>query len=78
MDVQYIKDDKGQVAYAVVPIELWESTLSQADEPVVMYGKTEEKPFDLMDYFGTITIDMPDEQLFDELNQLRSEWDRDI
>ena len=78
MDVQYIKNDIGQIAYAVVPIDVWESTLSQAHEPVVAYGKIEEKPFDLMDYFGIITIDMPDEQLFDELNQLRSEWDRDI
>jgi hypothetical protein len=32
--------------------------------------------FDLMDYFGIITIDMTDEQFYEELNQLRSEWDR--
>ena len=77
MDVQYIKNDIGQIAYAVVPIDVWESTLSQVSEPVTPYAKS-EKLFDLMDYFGIITIDMPDEQLFDELNQLRSEWDRDI
>jgi hypothetical protein len=32
--------------------------------------------FDIMDYYGIIKIDMTDEQLFEELNQLRSEWDR--
>jgi hypothetical protein len=32
--------------------------------------------FDIIDYFGIIKIDMSDEQLFKELNQLRSEWDR--
>lgn len=77
MEIQYIKDDNGQIAFAVVPIAIWEDTVSQVNESVVKYSKV-EKPFNLMDYYGTITIEMADEQLFDELNQLRSEWDRNI
>lgn len=45
------------------------------DEPMEERSEL-EKPFDVMDYFGIITLNMSDEQLFDELNQLRSEWDR--
>jgi hypothetical protein len=76
--VQYIKDNNGQIAYAIVPIDIWENTISQAHEPVVKYGNIEEKPFDVRDYFGIITIDMTDEELAHELNELRSEWDRDF
>ncbi len=75
--IQYIKDNNGKIAYAVVPIDIWENTVSQVNETAAQYSKT-EKPFDLMDYYGMISIDMPNEQLFDELNQLRSEWDRNI
>lgn len=82
MDIQYIKDIDGNIVFAVVPIDVWESLASQTvgsyvSEPAVKYAKT-EKSFDLMDFYGTISIDMPEEQLFDELNQLRGEWDRDI
>jgi hypothetical protein len=77
MEIQYIKDDNGQIAFAVVPIAIWENTVSQVNESAVQYLKS-EKPFNLMDYYGAISIDMTDEQLFNELNQLRGEWDRDI
>jgi uncharacterized protein (DUF433 family) len=59
-------------------LDVEENVLSEVHESSVMYGSKKEKPFDMMDYYGTITIDMSDEQLFDELNQLRSEWDRDF
>lgn len=80
MDVQYIKNDNGQIAYAVVPIDVWESTLSQAHEPVIAYGKVKDKdkPFDVRDYFGIINLNMTEEQIAHELNELRSEWDRDF
>jgi uncharacterized protein (DUF433 family) len=70
----YLKSCLKQKSY----IDSEEHTLSEAHESAVTYGSKKEKKFDVMDYYGTITIDMPDEQLFDELNQLRSEWDRDI
>jgi hypothetical protein len=82
MEVQYIRDINGNIAFAVVPIDIWENLASQtmssyASEPAVEYAKI-EKPFNMMDFYGTISIDMPNEQLFEELNQLRGEWDRDI
>jgi hypothetical protein len=78
MDVQYIKDDKGQVAYAVVPIEVWESTLSQADEPVTAYRSKKEhkKPFNPDDFLGIMSY--PIEFLDAEIKKMRGEWDRDI
>jgi uncharacterized protein (DUF433 family) len=68
----YAKDCLQVKSYAHIEPD----ALSEAHESAVLYGTKKQKPFDLMDYFGTITIDMPDEQLFEELNQLRSEWDR--
>ena len=57
MDVQYIKNDAGQVAYAVVPIDVWESTLSQAHASVVIYGskKEQKKPFNPDDFLGIMS-----------------------
>ena len=78
MAIQYIKNDVGQITYAVVPIDIWESTLSQAHEPIVEYGKDKDKSFDVRDYFGIINLNMTDKQIAHELNELRSEWDRDF
>ena len=82
MDIQYIRDIDGNIVFAVVPIDIWEDLASQkvnsyVSEPVVEYTKT-EKRFNLMDFYNCISIDKPDEQIFEELNELRGEWDRDI
>lgn len=78
MDVQYIKDDKGQVAYAIVPIDIWEGTLSQINEPVVTYGSKREarKPFNPDDFLGIMSY--PIEFLDAEIKKMRVEWDRNI
>jgi hypothetical protein len=86
MEVQYIRDINGNIAFAVVPIDIWENLASQtmssyASEPDVAYVKSQKevkKEFNPDDFVGCISINMSNEQMFEELNQLRSEWDRDF
>jgi hypothetical protein len=86
MEVQYIRDDSGRIAFAVVPIDIWEDMTSQTmgscvSEPHVAYVKSQKevkKEFNPDDFIGCISLNMSNEQMFEELNQLRSEWDRDF
>jgi hypothetical protein len=79
MDVQYIKDINGNIAFAIVPIDIWEDITSQNPNWAFVNSQKEtKKAFNPDEFFGCISIDMSEEQLFDELNQLRSEWDRDF
>jgi hypothetical protein len=85
MEVQYIRDESGKIVFAVVPIDIWEdlasqTTASYASELKVEYTlpKRGRKKFNPDEFIGCISINMSNEQLFEELNQLRSEWDRDF
>ena len=77
MEIQYIKDDNGQIAFAVVPIAIWENTVSQVNESAVKYSKKEEKkPFNPSDYLGIMNY--PITFLDSELKNMREEWDNNI
>jgi hypothetical protein len=74
MEIQYIKDDNGQIAFAVVPIAIWENTISQVNENAVTYSKVEaKKPFNPADYLGIMNC--PVGFLDSELKNMREEWD---
>jgi hypothetical protein len=86
MDIQYIRDINGNIAFAVVPIDIWEDMASQtigsyASKPSIKYASQNnetKKAFDPDEFLGCISIKMSNKQVFDELNQLRGEWDRDF
>ena len=74
MEIQYIKDENGQIAFAVVPIAIWENTVSQVNESAVQYFKREDKkPFNPSEYLGIMSY--PVEFLDSELKNMREEWD---
>jgi hypothetical protein len=82
MEVQYIRDDSGKIAFAVVPIDIWEDMTSQtmasyASEPAVEYVKSQKevkKEFNPDDFLGVMSY--PLEFLDSEIHKMRGEWDR--
>jgi hypothetical protein len=82
MEVQYIRDINGNIAFAVVPIDIWEDMASQtmgsyASEPDVAYVKSQKevkKEFNPDDFLGVMSY--PLEFLDSEIHKMRGEWDR--
>jgi hypothetical protein len=82
MDVQYIRDINGNIAFAVVPIDIWEdmtsqtmsSYVSELDVAYVKSQKEVKKEFNPDDFLGVMSY--PLEFLDCEIHKMRGEWDR--
>ena len=74
MIINYICNEDGQIEYAVIPYNVWNSIKSYANSTEI---KEEKEPdFDPIEFIGMLSHYSFD--IEEEIQQMRNQWPRDL